>query len=94
MNKSIGFEVASYLDSNEMMAEYLNLAFASQDIDLILSAIGDVAKAINLEKLSAKTGLETESLEKVIREGGRPQFESVLKVLQAIGIQLKVHPSI
>jgi probable addiction module antidote protein len=76
------------------MAEYLNLAFASQDIDFILSAIGDVAKAINLEKLSAKTGIEIKSLEKVIREGGRPQFEAVLKVLQAIGIQLKVHTNI
>jgi len=42
------FDPASYLDSEEVIAEYLYLAFASGDTDLLLSAVRDIVKALRL----------------------------------------------
>jgi probable addiction module antidote protein len=40
------FEIADYLDSNEIIAEYLNTVLEEGDNDEIVTAIGHVAKAI------------------------------------------------
>jgi probable addiction module antidote protein len=92
MNKISEFDPASYLDSEEVIAEYLNLALGSGDTDLLLSAIGDVAKIRGLPKIARDTGLGREYLDKTLSTGGQPRFESVLKVLRALGMQLRVHP--
>jgi probable addiction module antidote protein len=57
MSKTTEFDPASYLDSEEVIAEYLNLALASGDTDLLLSAIGDVAKARGMAQIAKATGL-------------------------------------
>ena len=49
MGKTTAFDAADYLDSEEMMAEYLNQALASGDTDLLLAAIGDVVKARGMD---------------------------------------------
>jgi probable addiction module antidote protein len=45
MSKTTEFDPANYLDNPEVIAEYLRLALASGDSELLLSAIGDVEKA-------------------------------------------------
>ena len=92
MGKSTEFDASSYLDSEEMIAEYLNQALASGDADLLLSAIGDVAKARGMAQIARDTGLGRESLYKVFAAGAKPRFETVLKVLTALGIQMRADP--
>ncbi|MEI7784482.1 MAG: addiction module antidote protein [Betaproteobacteria bacterium] len=92
MNKVSEFDLASYLDSEEVIAEYLNVALGSGDTDLVLAAIGDVAKVTGLAKIARDTGLGRECLDKTLCAGTQPRFESVLKVLRALGVQLRVHP--
>lgn len=92
MNKISEFDPASYLDSEEVIAEYLNFALGSGDTDLLFSAIGDVAKVRGLSKIARDTGLGREYLDKTLSAGDQPRFESVLKVLRALGVQLRVHP--
>eukprot|EP01034_Spumella_vulgaris_P029221 gene29221-36234_t len=58
MSKTTEFDPASYLDSEEVIAEYLNLALASGDTDLLLAAIGDVAKARGMAQIARDTGPE------------------------------------
>jgi len=62
MIKTTEFDPANYLDNEEVIAEYLNLALASGDTDLLLSAIGDVAKAKGMAQTALDTGLDRESL--------------------------------
>ena len=57
MIKHLEFDPASYLDSEEVIAHYLNLALASGDNDLLLSAISDVAKAIGMVQIARDTVL-------------------------------------
>jgi probable addiction module antidote protein len=82
MSKTTEFDPASYLDSEEVIAEYLNLALASGDTDLLLSAIGDVAKAKGMAQIAHDTGLGRESLYKALS----------FKVLHALGVQMQAHP--
>ena len=86
------FDAASYLDSEEMIAEYLNQALASGDADLLLIAIGDAAKARGMAKIARDSGLGRESLYKALAVGAKPRFDTVFKVLQALGVQMQAHP--
>jgi len=86
------FDIADYLDSNEMIAEYLNAALEEGDEGEILMAIGHVAKAIGMTKIAEETGMSRPSLYKALSDGASPQFSTILKVLRAIGGQIRVSP--
>jgi probable addiction module antidote protein len=86
------FDIADYLDSNEMIAEYLNAALEDGDERQVVIAIGNVAKAIGMSKIAQETGMSRPSLYKALSEGAKPQFSTIMKVLKAIGGQLRVNP--
>ncbi len=86
------FEIADYLDNNEMIAEYLNTVLEEGNNDEIVSAIGHVAKAIGMTKIAEETGLSRPSLYKALAEGSKPQFTTIVKVLKAVGGQIRVSP--
>lgn len=86
------FEIADYLDNNEMIAAYLNTVLEQGDNDDIVAAIGDVAKAIGMTKIAEETGLSRPSLYKALSDGAKPQFSTILKVLKAVGGQIKIDP--
>ena len=88
------FDVADYLDSNEMIAEYLNAVLEEGNDAEIVTAIGNVAKAIGMTKIAAETGMSRPSLYKALAEGAKPQFSTILKVLKAVGGQIRVNPAV
>ncbi len=95
MNKEMGtskFDIADYLDSEAMIAEYLNAALEEGDDRAIVIAIGHVAKAIGMTKIAEETGLSRPSLYKALSEGAKPQFSTILKVLRAIGGEIRITP--
>jgi probable addiction module antidote protein len=61
------------------------------DSDVII-AIGHVAKSIGMTKIAHETGLSRSSLYKALSEGAKPQFETIMKVLRAMGGQIKIAP--
>lgn len=86
------FDIADYLDSNEMIAEYLNTILEEGDNTEIVTAIGHVAKAIGMTKIAEETGLSRPSLYKALSDGAKPQFSTIMKVLKAVGGQIRVNP--
>lgn len=92
MSKPTKFVAAHYLDNAEVITQYLNLALASGDTDLLLSAIADVAKAKGMAQIAQDTGQGRESLYKALSAGAKPRFDTVLKVLKALGVQMQAHP--
>jgi probable addiction module antidote protein len=86
------FDIADYLDSNEMIVEYLNAVLAEGDDSDVITAIGHVAKSIGMTKIAQETGLSRPSLYKALSDGAKPQFETIMKVLRAIGGQIKINP--
>ncbi len=86
------FDIADYLDSNEMIAEYLNVVLEEGDDSEIVVAIGNIAKAIGMTKIAEETGMSRPSLYKALSEGAKPQFSTIIKVLKAVGGQIRVNP--
>lgn len=87
------FDIADYLDNNEMIAEYLNTVLEEGNDSDIIVAIGTVAKAIGMTKIAEETGLSRPSLYKALSDGAKPQFATIMKVLKAVGGQLHVNPT-
>lgn len=92
MKKPVPFDAADYLDSDEVIAEYLNVALASEHPDLFLQAIADVAKARGMAQLARDTGLGRESLYKALAPGAKPRYDTVLKLIRALGVELHTSP--
>ena len=86
------FDIADYLDSNEMIAEYLNTVLEEGDDTELITAIGHIAKAIGMTKIAEETGMSRPSLYKALSEGSKPQFATIMKVLKAVGGQIHVNP--
>jgi len=87
------FDIADYLESNEMIAEYLNTVLEEGNESDVINAIGHVAKAIGMTKIAEETGLSRPSLYKALSDGAKPQFATIIKVLRAIGGQIQINPT-
>jgi probable addiction module antidote protein len=86
------FDPSAYLESDEMIAEYLTVAAADSDPDIFLAALGDVAKARGMTEISRETGLGRESLYKALNAGAHPRYETISAVLQALGMKIAIVP--
>jgi probable addiction module antidote protein len=82
------FEASDYLDSEEVIAEYLTLALEDPDPDAFLVAVRDIAKARGMATVAEKSGLGRESLYKTLRPGAQPRFETMRRLLDALGVKL------
>ena len=89
--KTSKFDIADYLDDNKMVAEYLNTVLEEGSSSDIIVAIGHIAKAIGMSKIAEQTGLSRPSLYKALSEDSKPQFDTILKVLRAVGGKLHVN---
>lgn len=87
------FDIADYLDSKEMIAEYLNTVLDEGDNSDVIVAIGHIAKSIGMTKIAEETGLSRPSLYKALSKGSKPQFETIMKILRAIGGQIRINPA-
>jgi probable addiction module antidote protein len=92
MIKTTPFDVSDYLDSEEMIAEYLSAILDENDPDLFISALGDVAKARGMTQIAKEAGLGRESLYKALKSGSNLRYQTVQKVLKALGIKLTAEP--
>lgn len=82
------FDVSEYLEDEEMISEYLSAILEEGNQDALLLAIGNIAKARGMKQIAETTGLGRESLYKALTPGAKPRFETISKVLNAIGVQL------
>jgi probable addiction module antidote protein len=86
------FDIADYLENKEMIAEFLNAVLEEGNDNDIVTAIGHIAKAIGMTKIAEETGMSRPSLYKALSDGAKPQFSTIMKVLKAVGGQIRVNP--
>lgn len=86
------FDASDYLDSEDAIASYINAAMEADDQDVLLLAIADVAKARGMAKVAADAGLGRESLYKALKPGANPKFETVNKLMHALGVKFSAVP--
>lgn len=88
------FDASDYLDDEEVIAQYLAAALQNPDPDVFLAAVRDVAKARGISALASSAGVGRESLYKTLRPGAQPRFETVRRLLDALGVKLDVAPRV
>lgn len=89
MTKFTPFDAADYLDNDETIAAYLTAALEDEDPNIFLVAVKDVARARGMTQLAKDTGLGRESLYKALAPGAKPRYDTLLKVVRALGISLQ-----
>lgn len=82
-------DVSEYLDTEESIASYLSSIIEEGDPQLLLAAISDVAKARGMAKIASDSGLGRESLYKALKPESKPRFETILKVLNSLGVKMQ-----
>jgi probable addiction module antidote protein len=92
MPKTRVFDAAEFLDSPEMVAEYLTEALETDDEVFIAKAIGTVARAQGMGAVADSAGVSRENLYRALSGTTRPEFETIRKVLGALGVQLVAKP--
>ena len=93
-NELITFDITEYLDSEEAMAEYLSQVLKDGDNEEFLRAIGHIAKAKGMAQIAKDTGLGRESLYKAFRPNAKPRFDTIMKVIDALKLQLNATPQL
>ena len=88
--KTKPWDSATYLKTDEDIAHYLEAVFEDGDPSLVAAALGDVARAKGMAQIAKAAGLGRESFYKALSPEGNPEFATVLKVMHALGLKLKV----
>lgn len=88
--KTRRYDVAEHLRTPEEMAAYLGacLEEARGDAAFVAKALGDIARAKGMTEVAREAGLSRESLYKALSGERTPSFETILKVVGALGIEL------
>lgn len=90
MDSTTPYDVADYLRSPEERAAYLEACIEESggDAAFIAKALGDIARAKGMTQVAQDAGLSRESLYKALSGDRSPSFETVLKVISALGLEL------
>ena len=92
--RTFPYDSAEYLEDDQAIAEYLEeamkIAMEDSDPSFLAVALGTVARARGMTQVARDAGLSREILYKALGADGNPEFGTVLKVLQALGLKLSV----
>jgi probable addiction module antidote protein len=92
MKKTVAtrYDVAEHLRTPREMAAYLEacLEEANGDAAFIAKALGDIARAKGMARVARDAGLSRESLYKALSGDRSPSFDTILKVVEALGLSL------
>jgi probable addiction module antidote protein len=84
------FDPSDFLNDEKVIAEYLTAALEDPNPDVFLAAVGNVAKARGMSSIAKQSGLGRESLYKALAPGAKPRYDTMLKLLQSLGVKLSV----
>jgi probable addiction module antidote protein len=84
------FDAAEHLTEAEDRAELLADALATGDASVIAAAIGIVARAHGMTELSRETGMKRQQLYRAFGPEGNPTLETIVKVLPALGLRMRI----
>ena len=85
MKKLTKFDVAEYLDTDELQTLYLDEVAKENNPTALIKAIDTVARAKGMTKTAKEAGISREGLYKALSPNGNPSFATVCKILNAIG---------
>jgi probable addiction module antidote protein len=86
------FEASQYLTDEETIGEFLTASLEDPNPDMFLRALQEVAKARGMTQLAKDAGINRESLYKALAPGAKPRYDTILKLVSALGVKLTASP--
>ncbi|TFY88997.1 putative addiction module antidote protein [Pseudomonas kairouanensis] len=86
------YEASRFLDSPQVISAYLAQSMKSNDPQILMKALAEVAKAQGVNKVAEAAGVNRESLYKTLKGGSKTRYETVQKLMLALGVELTVQP--
>jgi len=86
------FDSAAYIRTPEEASLFLSDALESHDASVIAAALGTLARARGPSTVAKATGISRASLYTGLRTGGNPTLETLLRVIDELGIELSARP--
>jgi probable addiction module antidote protein len=90
--KTRPYDSAEYLDTSAAIAEYLSEALEDRDPTFIAKAIGTAARARGMSAIAREAGVSRENLYRALSGETKPEFDTIRRVLDALGVRLEVKP--
>lgn len=87
------WDASEYLEDEQGMIAYLNAVAELNDPQLLQAALGDIAKARGMKEIAQEAGVGRESLYKSLSHDGNPSFQTIMKVVSALGGRLTIVPA-
>ena len=87
------FDAAEYLKDDITIAEFLNAALEDGNPDVFLQAVRTAARAHGMTKLARDAGGGRESLYKALAPGAKPRYDTLFRLVHALGIELRARPA-
>ena len=84
------FDVIDFLDSDEALIEYLNVALEENDPKYFAKALGNVARAKGMSSISEASGLGRQALYRALSSEGNPRIDTIFKVLDTLNVRLAI----
>ena len=84
------FDAVDFLDNDEVMIEYLNVALQENDPGYFAKALGNVARAKGMSSISEATGLGRQSLYRSLSADGNPRIDTLFQVMASLNVRLAV----
>lgn len=90
------YNTAEHLRTPEEMAAYLEACMeeAHGDAAFVARALGNITRAKGMSQVAHDAGLSRESLYKALSGERNPSFDTILKVIGALGLKLHAEPAL
>ena len=85
------WDMAEHINDKEDVVAYLEAAFEENDPELILAVFNDIARSKGMTKIAQELKLSRRGLYQSLAPDGNPSFKTVLKLIDILGLQVKLH---
>ena len=82
------FDMAEHLPDEQAIAEYLTIVLEEDEPAALVDALGTIARARGMSEISKASGVTREALYKALAPGAKPRYDTILKVVKALGVKL------
>jgi probable addiction module antidote protein len=90
VTETFAFDAAEMLDSSEAQAAYLSEIMGGGDAAAVAQALGTIARARGMTAVARDAGMSRESLYRALSGNGKPEFATIMRVMQALGLNMAV----
>jgi len=92
--KTTVWDIAEHINTREDVIAYLDAALEENDTALLLAVIGDIARSKGMARIAKDLNLARESLYRSLSQDGNPSFNTIVNVLDNLGLQLSIRQRI